>query len=354
MKKKIICSVLLISILLNLLPSMGYAATKNSAKPSAGWYYLRIMWNYLNVDKNGNLELRNKSNTKEGNTKFRIHDYGNGDYEFELEDGRYLGLEITQEEMAKHPDKLKGLRVKAVKKDPKKYMTTWNAYSENDYDLFNIRPRMNKDYVVNASGEKKDDGTAIIVWKHADPWICAAYPTPDAPHHAEIRFIPVLPAVFSVKYNMTPYRDKPEGKVLGEFGSGEKVWVTKIDGNWATIQYKGKEYYMWAPKLATVNPTVVAPIILKSMPSKCDYKIGETFDIKGLNVVDITGGKETNANNDIKFYMREAVYLKDNSYTLKDPVEIKPGYKFNKKVEASIEINYKGVSLQSYWIEITK
>lgn len=354
MKKKVISSVLMICIFLNLLSSMAYAATKNTAKPSGGWYYLRIMGNYLNIDENGNVELRNKSNTEKGNTKFRIYDYGNGDYEFQLEDGRYLGLEITEEEMAKNPSKLKGLRLKAVLRDPKKYMTSWNVYSENDYDIFNIRPRMNKDYVVNASGEKKTDGTPIIVWKHVDRWLCSAYPTPDAPQHAEIRFIPVLPAVFKVKYNKTPYRVKPEGEIVGEFGSGDKVWVTKINGNWATIKYKDKEYYMWAPKLATVDPTVVAPIVLKSIPSKYSYKVGETFDIKDLNVVDITDGKETIVNDDIKFYMRETVYSQDNGYTLKDPVEIKPGYKFNKKFDASIQINYKGVSLIYYDIEITK
>ncbi|MBZ4667599.1 MAG: hypothetical protein PWP07_352 [Epulopiscium sp.] len=354
MKKKIISSMLMVCFLLGILPNTMYAATNNTAKPSAGWHYLRIMWNYLNVDKDGNIELRNKTNTKEGNTKFRIHDCGNGDYEFELEDGRYLGLEITQEEMAKNPDKLNELRVKAVKKDAKKYMTVWNVYSENNYDLFNLRPRMNKDYVVNASGEKKEDGTAIIVWKHADPWICAANPTPDAPHHAEIRFIPILPAVFSVRYNNTPYRDKPDGKILGEFGSGQKVWVTRIDGNWATIKYKDKEYSMWAPKLTGVDPTVTAPIVLKSMPSKDSYKVGETFDIKGLNVVNITDGKETTVNSDLKYYMQEVVYSKDGSYKLKDPVEIKPGYKFNNKLEASIEIKYQGVSLQFYSIEIIK
>lgn len=51
MKKKVISSVLMICIFLNLLSSMAYAATKNTAKPSGGWYYLRIMGNYLNIDK---------------------------------------------------------------------------------------------------------------------------------------------------------------------------------------------------------------------------------------------------------------------------------------------------------------
>lgn len=351
MKKKVISILLTLCIVLNLLPSITYAATKNSAEPSEGWHYLRCMGNYVNIDAKGNVELRDKSNTKEGNAKFRIHSYGLGTYGFELEDGRYLGLGISEDEMFKNPSLLNGQRLKAVNKNQDKYMTSWNVFSENNYDIFNIRPRMLKDYAVNASGEKREDGTPIITWEHIDRWLCPAYQTPDAPSHAEFRFIPVLPAVFKVKINKTPYRDKANGKILGELGSGTRVWVTKIDGDWATVKYKGKTYYMWAKKLKTVNPTIDAPIILRAWPTKTKYKVGGSFDIKGLNVVDITGGKDKKVNNKITFYMSEVVNYKDG-YGFKKPVKIKPGYKFKKKGEALIEMKYKGVIIQNFYIEV--
>jgi hypothetical protein len=353
MQKKLICIFIMIGILFNYFSGFVAAATKYEAAPGSGWYYLRIMGNYLNVDEKGNLELREKKDTDEGNTKFRVYNYGNGDYELELEDGRFVGIEISEEKMVKSPSKVSGLRLKAVKKDDTNYMTRWNIYSENNFDIFHIRPRMNIDYVVNASGKKKVDGTAIIVSKHVDRGRCVAYPTPNAPNHAEIRFIPVLPAVFKVKSNNTPYRDKPEGKKLGELKSGDKLWVTEINGNWATVNDKGNIYYIGSTKIETVNPTIDAGFVVKSYPSKGTYKVGEKFDVKGLSVIDITGGKGTSLVNELTYHLIEMKETKNGYFTM-EPVKIKVGYKFNKVMIADIEIRYKEKKLLSHTIEVIK
>jgi hypothetical protein len=92
------------------------------------------MGNYLNLDADGNAELRDKTDTPEGNAKFFLHCLGNGGlgdaYALETEDGRYLGV------------------------------------------------------------DKVANGTHIILWTHIDKRVCPADPVPDGPEHSEFRFIP--------------------------------------------------------------------------------------------------------------------------------------------------------------------
>lgn len=305
------------------------------------------------VDEKGNLELRDKSNTKKGNTKFRLYNYGNGDYEFQLEDGRYIGIETTQIKMGQDPSIVNGLRLKAVKKDETKNMTLWNIYSENNYDIFSIRPRMIKDYVVNASGQKNKDGTEIILYYHSDSWVCTSYPYPDAPKHADIKFIPVLPAVYKVRKYKTPYRDKPDGKILGELDWDFKVWVTEIKDHWAKVKFNGKTYYMWATKLESVEPDILAPIVIKGYPSKYTYKVGEKLTLDGLEIVDMTGGKEKPINTkDLSFTLTDYITYKDGTYAENKTVKIKSDYKFKKKMEAIVAIYYKGINITSHSVFI--
>jgi uncharacterized protein (DUF736 family) len=316
------------------------------------------MGNYLNIDADGNAELRDKSKTPEGNTKFRLHSYGSdvgaGMFGFEMEDGRYLGLELSEDEMFKNKKALNGLRIKALKADFDKYMLRWNINSENEKDIFSMRPRMLEDYLINASGEKNADGTHIITWKHVDSGVCPAYPVPDAPEHGEFRFIPVLPAIFSIKSNNTPYRGKSDGDIIGNLDHGTKVWVTEIEGDWAKVIYRGNQYYIWAWKLNTVNPTVDAAVEILSRPSKTTYKVGKGFSTTGLKVVDWTGGVETNVNDKITFYIQESVDMANGGYILKDEVKIKKSHKFKTAGEAVIILKYEGIVMYSYWIEVTK
>ncbi len=187
MKKRAMSILLTFCMALPLLPATAFAAHPNNPTPKDGWYYLRCMGNYLNFDADGNAELRDRTNTPEGNAKFRLHYLGNGGlgdaYALETMDGRYLGVEKASN----------GARVKALQRAADNiHLLSWQLCGENksSKDICSLRPMANKDMILNASGEKKVDGTAIILWRHIDKWVCPSTPVPDGPVHSEFRFIP--------------------------------------------------------------------------------------------------------------------------------------------------------------------
>jgi hypothetical protein len=185
-KKRVMSILLTFCMALILLPATAFAAHPNNPTPKDGWYYLRCMGNYLNLDANGNAELRDKTKTPEGNAKFRLQYLGNGGngdgYSLETADGRYLGVDSLSN----------GARVKALSGAQGNPLLTWRLCGENkpSKDICSLRPFENRDMVLNASGEKKADGTPIIIWTHIDKWVCPSAPVPDGPEHSEFRFIP--------------------------------------------------------------------------------------------------------------------------------------------------------------------
>jgi hypothetical protein len=139
-------------------------AIANTKNISNGWYNLRVMYNYMNLDAAGYAELRKKS----VNQSFYVENKGNHQVTLKISNGKYLGIAETIKN---------GVQVKAVNSP---YL--WNTYSENNADIFSLRPSSNTRMVVNASGEKNTDGTHIILWTSPDL---------NAPNNAEFRFIPV-------------------------------------------------------------------------------------------------------------------------------------------------------------------
>lgn len=186
MKKRFLSMLLTMCMMSTVLPMTANAAHPNNPTPKEGWYYLRCMGNYLNLDADGNAELRDKTGTPEGNAKFRLQYLGNGGrgdaYSLETEDGRYLGVDKLSD----------GARVKALSEALGNPLQSWRLCGENksSKDICSLRPFENQDMVLNASGEKKADGTPIIIWKHIDKWVCPRDPVPDGPEHSELRFIP--------------------------------------------------------------------------------------------------------------------------------------------------------------------
>lgn len=61
MKKRFMSILLIVSMVLTLLPTTAMAGNNNNAELKEGWYYLRCMGNYLNLDANGNAELLHSS-----------------------------------------------------------------------------------------------------------------------------------------------------------------------------------------------------------------------------------------------------------------------------------------------------
>jgi len=173
MKKKlsgILLALCMALAMLTLLPTT--AVAQNIKLPANGWYYLRAMNNYLNLDANGNAELRNKSNTATGNQAFYVQNMGNNQITLKTADGRFLGVDpgsITN-----------GMRVKAFREGASSQIR-WITYTENNNDIYSLRPSAGTGFVLNASGERNTDGTPIILWTYANF---------NAPNHAEFRFIP--------------------------------------------------------------------------------------------------------------------------------------------------------------------
>lgn len=154
MKRKFIFTVLILCIVIPLFPMAAKAEYKRTY---GGWYYLRCMYNYLNIDAQGKAELRNLGDE---NAVFYLEFTGSG-YEgvgkvtLRLKDGRYLGLD-------KDDERKDGTRVKAVDK-PYDWLTYQNY---DDPQLYSLRPPEAYCLVVNASGSNNNDGTPIILWTH--------------------------------------------------------------------------------------------------------------------------------------------------------------------------------------------
>lgn len=165
MRKKFMGILITLCMIMSLLPMTVKAA---SEKGMDGWYYLRCMYNYLNIDDKGGAELRKLSQ----NEAFYVQTVGEGRITLKMKDGRYLGIEGERKD---------GVRVKAVNKP-----YTWRIYEDKkEADVFSLRSPEAVKMIVNASGEKKTDGTPIILWTHLSSGGHLA-----APNHARFRFIP--------------------------------------------------------------------------------------------------------------------------------------------------------------------
>lgn len=136
---------LTLRMMLPLMPMTAQATIENRLY---GWYYLRCMNNYLNIDAQRNAELSNLSQSE----TFFVETVGKN-----------------------------STRIKAVNEP-----YTWLIYKyKNDDNVFSLRPAEAFKLVVNTSGEKNTDGTHVILWEYVD-----AYCNIQAPNHARFRFIP--------------------------------------------------------------------------------------------------------------------------------------------------------------------
>lgn len=185
MKKQILSMVLVLCMTLTLLPVTALAA--ENTLPD-GWYNLRCMYNYLNLTADGEAELR----TLPENAAFYVAHTRDNQITLKMKDSRYLGLAGERKD---------GARVMAVDTP-----YVWNLYWEKKSEIFSLRPPENVVRVVNASEEKNDDGTPVIIWKH-DSNNRGAYSSFNAPEHAEFRFIPVIPIADPTGESLRTYKE---------------------------------------------------------------------------------------------------------------------------------------------------
>lgn len=134
---------------------------KNKGLLENGWYKIRCLDNLVNISNKGGAELRSNGT----NSLFLLTHEGNNQYSIQTEDGKYLGASGKTKD---------GIQVKLV---DKKYL--WQFYSEGKSNTVSIRHVTDKNFVLNAAGQKKTNGTWIILW---------TYKKLDAPKHAEFKF----------------------------------------------------------------------------------------------------------------------------------------------------------------------
>lgn len=261
MKKRFISILLTLYMMLTLLTMTACAA----GKPMDGWYYLRCMYNYLNLTANGGAELRNLSE----NETFYVESKGDGQITLKMKDGRYLGLEDERKD---------GVRLKAVSS-----AYVWNIYSEKETDIFGLRPPESYRMVVNASGEKNADGTPIIIWTHIGD-----YGHLKTPNHARFQFIPATTAVDTTGESWTTYK---ENGLIGYKDQNSTVVIPAkfedahdFSQGMARIRESGKD--LWA----YINTTGRLITPSKYYGAMCDHTVRD-----GLMQVGAWGDDITNA-----------------------------------------------------------
>ncbi len=104
----------------------------------------------------------------------------------------------------------------------------------------------------------------------------------------------------------------------------------------------GSNYPKEAPESAkiTLYKKSNKLIYINTVPSKTTYKVGEAFDITGLNVVLSENGVNKNINDKIKFYTSGTV-------------ELYQGRAFTTEGTKVVEIRYDGIKYAEFMIEVT-
>ena len=263
--KRMMVSFLAICIMLSMLPVLPGKTTMIAKAASGTWGKLSINGNYLNVDSDGNAELR-----KDGSNK-RIYmvKKDNDQVTLKLSDGKYLGIS----------DEIKdGTRVKAVSEP-----YVW-SYKDGA-----LRPPTNMDKVLNASGGSSADGTHIIVWTHPG----------STPAHANVTFEKELEIIFKANGGTGKMKN---GKLSSDYTlpksgfkrSGYKFvgWSTIKTADYDSFHQVGDEAAYITTKDKNKNVTLYA-IWVKAKAYKITYTNVKGVKIPSKAIKKYTAGKTT-------------------------------------------------------------
>ncbi|MDD4599519.1 hypothetical protein SDC9_03959 [bioreactor metagenome] len=271
------------------------------------------------------------------------------------------------------------------------------------------------DQYLNAAGRSSKDGTHIITWYSENKW--RENSAPDYPHNAEFNFYmvrgvnshtPTVATMLRHGRNLVSYPTKTTYRVGEGFDSTGFKLVYKDDNDGGKITElldygfytsdgvkltQGRPFQTAGIKLIEIkgdigngrltlvaryfitvtgdsaSQTVVKPPVSKkdelakprllvgfrieAFPPKTTFKIGENFDITGMKAVYNTLGlnrvddKSTNITDKLTFrYSTDGVKF----------VELKQGrpIPFTSAGRKLIEIQYEGITKETYWITITK
>ncbi|MDR7857663.1 hypothetical protein [Tissierella sp.] len=95
--------------------------------------------------------------------------------------------------------------------------------------------------------------------------------------------VPEVKVLNNKEYGGAPYRDKPDGKVLGTIPQGTKVLLLeKRNDGYAWVRWNGMEYYVWAERIeipSSASTTSKAPNANAIVLESGDYymKIGDRY-----------------------------------------------------------------------------
>ncbi len=139
----------------------------------------------------------------------------------------------------------------------------------------------------------------------------------------------------SVNDKITFYVSKINGVQLTQ-GSKFAITGKKV----VELRYEGKKVATY-----TINVTddTSKVLIIQAYPTKTAYKKGEGFDTTGLKAVISEGGKETNINNKITFYVSKI-----------NGVQLTQGRKFTTTGKKVVELRYEGKKVATYTINVTE
>lgn len=140
--------------------------------------------------------------------------------------------------------------------------------------------KKNRVVEVRYAGRKVAEYT-IHVYKETVPKKSDPLPMPVKSTAAAVT-VPEVKVLNNKEYGGAPYRDKPDGKVLGSIPQGTKVLLLeKRNDGYAWVRWNGIEYYVWADRieLPTTEPTDISSSEKATVLESGNYymKIGDRY-----------------------------------------------------------------------------
>lgn len=183
MKKRIMAILLILCMVLLFAPTVYVSSDSGKAAygrlADGGYNIYCLSGAYVTTDTYPSLRSVQLGFPNDKRKTFYVENQGNNQITLKIENSysstgySYVGIE----------DSIKNGTALKVVDTP--YL--WNTYAESETSLvFSLRPSTNEKMVANASGQKNEPRTKMILWSYSDK---------DAPKHAELRFEPVDTAV---------------------------------------------------------------------------------------------------------------------------------------------------------------
>ncbi|OZV11639.1 hypothetical protein CIW83_13360 [Tissierella sp. P1] len=137
--------------------------------------------------------------------------------------------------------------------------------------------RKNRVVEVRYAGRKVAEYT-IHVYDKTESVQEASVPAPIKSPAAAVT-VPEVKVLNNEEYGGAPYRDKPDGKVLGTIPQGTKVLLLeKRRDGYAWVRWNGMEYYVWAERIEIPAPASTAASLTSPTSPNANAAVLESGD----------------------------------------------------------------------------